>query len=211
MTLDIIQLMTHVQDREYDETDHRILDAALEENAAQGVGNLSLERVAKRARMNRATIYRRFGNREGLQGALAVREGKQMARELRDAVEDIEDTDTVFIEGFVAAIRFAREHPVIARTAQYEPGELIMIGRVNNSALLQVGASFMANTIRWAQEKGRALHLDADSAGDLAARMFAAFVLIPGGYNQLTNDEAARDFAKKTFVPMFLGNSLSAE
>jgi len=52
---------------------------------------------------------------------------------------------------------------------------------------------------------GRALHLDPDSAGETAARLFAAIILLPGGIVDLSSEDAARSYARSTLVPMFLG------
>jgi len=109
----------------------------------------------------------------------------------------------------VAALKFAREHPIIKRTAQFEPELLIQTALANDSALLRVGANLMADAFRWAQENGRAINLNPESAGDTAARLFASFVLLPGGSNNLTDDKSARKYAKETLIPMFLNNSSS--
>ncbi|MCG8609983.1 MAG: TetR/AcrR family transcriptional regulator [Pseudomonadales bacterium] len=206
-TVDLINLLQEARNTSFDETQKRILDAALEEAAAQGLHGLTIEGVARRSRLNRATIYRQVGNRDQLQTALAMREAKHLIDKLSTAVAGISDPETLLVEGFVAAIRFAREHPVIARTVKYEPGTLITIALANDAALLRTGATFMADTIRWAQENGQAKHLDADTAGDVAARLFSSFVLLPGGHNNLHDDDATRQFATTTLVPMLLGKN----
>lgn len=188
-------------------TKEKILSAALIEIEAKGFEKMSLEGIAKRAKINRVTIYRYFGNKEKLNAELALKEGKRMARTLVDATAGIEDPDTLFVEGFVAALKFAREHPIIKRTAQFEPDILITAALANDSALLRVGANLMTEAIRWAQERGRATHLNPESAGDTAARLFSSFVLLPGGSYHLANDNAARQYAKETLIPMLLGNS----
>ena len=57
-----------------DETSERILDAALALSAASGVQHLTMDAVARRARVGRMTVYRRFGDKERLVEALAARE-----------------------------------------------------------------------------------------------------------------------------------------
>ncbi len=188
-----------------DRTAQRILDAALAEAAAQGLHGLTTEGVARRAGVNRVTVYRRFGDREALLAALAAREGHRMATALTEATATIEDPDERFVEGFTAAIRLAREHPIIARTARHEPEALVAAGLADDAALLRIGAAFMAAAVRHAQRQGRALHLDPDAAGETAARLFAAFVLLPAGGINLHDDDATRAYARDTLVPMLLG------
>jgi len=183
----------------------RILDAALQEAAAQGTAGLTTEGVARRAGVNRVTVYRRFGDRDALLAALAIREGHRMAATLTQATADIDNPDDRFVEGFVAALQIAREHPLIARTARHEPAALIQAGLADDAALLRIGGAFMSAAICNAQAHGRAEHLDPDQAGETAARMFAAFVLLPGGIIDLHDNEAARIYARRTWVPMLLG------
>ena len=188
-----------------DATRRRILDAALREATATGAHRLTMEAVARRAGLNRTTIYRRFGNMEKVVSALAMREGRAMTAALREATAGIEDPRALFTEGFVAAHRFAREHPLIARTAEFEPGKLVEAGLANDAALLTLGGEFMAEAIRWAQAKGELSHLDPRSAGDTLARLFASFVLMPGKLNDLGSDDAARRYADTTLIPMLFG------
>jgi len=53
-----------------EEADRKILDAAREQLIADGYSRLRLEHVAKRAGVGKATIYRRWGSKEELAGAL---------------------------------------------------------------------------------------------------------------------------------------------
>lgn len=188
-----------------DKTLERILDAAATEAAAYGLGGLTIDGVARRAGVNRVTVYRRCGDRAGLLAALAAHEGHLMTSALAEATHAIEDPDERFVEGFCAAIRLAREHPIIARTARHEPEALIAAGLADDAALLRIGAAFVAESLRQAQDEGRAQHLDADIAGETAVRLFAAFVLLPGGGIDLHDDQSARAYARDTFVPMLLG------
>ena len=65
----------------------RILDAALELVAASGLRNLTMDEAASRAGVGRMTVYRRFGDREGLIDALAARESRRCLAELDRAVD----------------------------------------------------------------------------------------------------------------------------
>ena len=211
MKLEFLQQLSALGDKDYDATEKRILDGALQEAAAHGINKLTMEGIANRANLNRATLYRRFGSMDNVLTQLAMREARKLMRALSEATDGIDEPELLLAEGFVAAIRFAREHPVIARTAEFEPGMLVRAGLANNAAMLSLGARFMADTIRWAQSKNKATHLNANKAGDTAARLFASFVLMPGGINHLKNDQAARKYAREIFVPLFFGPSSSED
>lgn len=205
MSVDITALFSDDAQLADDGTRKRILDAALDETAAQGLHGLTIEGVARRCRMNRATIYRQFGGREALQSALLLREAQKLVQAMTKAVVTLQTPADVLAEGFVTAMRFAREHPVIQRLVAYEPGAVLEAAKAENSALLRLGGTVMSQTVLWAQSQGFANHLDAAVAGDVLARLFASFVLLPGGDQALTNDNEVRRFAQQTLVPMLQG------
>lgn len=188
-----------------DRTAGRILDATVAEFASRGYHGLTVGAIAHRAGVNRVTVYRRFGDRERLLTALAAREGHRMAAALVAATAAIDDPDERFVEGFTVALRLAREHPIIDRAARHEPEALVAAGLAEDARLLRIGAAFMSAAFRDARRRGRALHVDPDDAGETAARLFASFVLLPGGRLDLRDDDSARAFARRTLVPMLLG------
>lgn len=184
----------------------RILDAAVAEAAARGVANLTFEGVATRAGVNRTTLYRRFGDRESLIQAMMLREGWRIAEGITAALAGIVEPRARLAEGFVAAIRIAREHPLIQRLVQHEPGTLLAAGSADSGALLLLGSQFVAGQIRAGQREGNATHLDADEMGETMARLFAILVLIPGRYGiNLSDDDHARVYAQRTLIPMIFG------
>jgi AcrR family transcriptional regulator len=215
MTLDLAPLLAKLGRGEglepSDRTGDKILDAAVTEAAAQGVAGLTTEGVARRAGVNRATVYRRFGDRDGLIEAMTMREGQRMATGIAVAVAQVSEPAEQFVEGFVASIRLAREHPIISRVASVEPEKLVAAGLADNGALLRLGSGFVAAGIRVAQARGQATHLDADEAGETIARLFAAFVLLPVTQAiDLRTDESARAYARRTLGPMTFGPTTSS-
>jgi TetR/AcrR family transcriptional regulator, repressor for uid operon len=191
-----------------DRNEERILDAVVQEVAASGVDKLTVEGVSRRAGVNRATVYRRFGDLEALKEAATMREGRRMAETVAAAISGVTDHADRLVEAFVASIRMAREHPVISRTASLEPGQLVAAGLADGAALLQLGSSLVATNIRMAQADGLAAHLDPDEAGQTVAMLFAACVLLPTSQGiDLRSDESVRDYARRTLAPMVFGPS----
>ncbi|MEV6557614.1 helix-turn-helix domain-containing protein [Nocardia sp. NPDC051756] len=191
-----------------DRTEARILDAAVVEAAATGMTRLRIEAVARRAGVNRATVYRRFTDLDGLIEAIVMREGRRMAVTVLDAVDGVEGHPERLVEGFVACMRMAREHPVIARTAALEPDRLIAAGLADDAALLRLGSTVVADQLRQAQMDGYATHLDPDETGQSIAMLFAACVLLPTAQGiDLRTDESVRAYARRTVAPMVFGPS----
>lgn len=189
-----------------DRTAREILDATLLEAASRGLRALPMEGIARRAGVNRGTLYRRFGDRDGVVAALAAREGQRVRAALAEATDGLDDPADRLVEGFVAAVRYANAHPLVRRAAELEPETLIAAGLADDARLLRIGADVLAAEIRTAQAEGLALHLtDPDQAGETLARLFASFVLLPGGAIDLADEDAMRSYARNTLVPMLLG------
>jgi AcrR family transcriptional regulator len=193
-------------DEHDDRTAQRVLDAAVSEIAASGMGKLKIDPVARRAGVNRATIYRRFGDLDGLIEAVTMREGRRMAETVAEAVAGRSDHRERAVEAFVACLRMAREHPVIARVAALEPQALIEAGMADDAALLSLGGAVVAEQLRAAQADGLAMHLDPDEAGRTVAMLFAACVVMPTKHGvDLRTDESVRAYARRTLIPMIFG------
>lgn len=72
-------------------TRERLLDAAYEVFAREGVGSASLDTIAKQAGFTRGAFYSNFATKDDLLAALAVRENERRMRQLvegRDALEN---------------------------------------------------------------------------------------------------------------------------
>ncbi|MEO6606755.1 MAG: helix-turn-helix domain-containing protein, partial [Aeromicrobium sp.] len=149
-----------------DVTATRILDGALAQGAAHGLDGFSLEAVARRAGVNRVTIYRRFGDREGLLAALAAREGWRMTEAVLTATSNLEDPTERLVEIFIVALNYVHEHPVLQRAATIEPEGLIAAGMAHDAALLRVGAALLADAISQAQADSTASTVDPYVAGE---------------------------------------------
>lgn len=189
-----------------DTTATRILDAAVSECASRGIGALTIDGVARRAGVNRVTVYRRFGDRDSMLQAMTLREGRRMAEGIVVAISGVTDPADQLVEAFVAAMRLAEAHPVIRRTAEFEPQDLIAAGLADGAALLVLGSTFIAAGVRHAQAGGLAVHLDADQVGETMARLFASFVLLPADHAiDARSTDGARAFARGTLVPLLLG------
>ncbi|WP_433654625.1 TetR/AcrR family transcriptional regulator [Nocardia sp. CA-128927] len=188
-----------------DGTRGRVLDAAVTEAAAQGLHGLTMDRVSRRAGVNRATVYRYFGDRDGLLEALALREGWRIAARIAEAAGSITDPYLRFIEACSLALHLTHSHPIVQRTARMEPQALIDAGLAGDAGMLRIVAHIIAADLADAQTQGVAQHVDAELAGETVARLLASFILLPGGAINLDDEPAVRRYIEGTLAPMVLG------
>lgn len=182
-------------DQATDATSERILDAALQESAAVGLARITVEDVVRRAGVSRMTAYRRYPRRDDLVDALVHRETQRFLAAVADAIERVEDSKDGVAEAFMAAVRFAREHPMVRRVGTAEPAA---IGEW--AELMDMGAAFIANYI----------HGDAEGlpgqqvrwVADVFARLFFTYISSPPSDPDFSDDEELRQFAHQVLTPM---------
>jgi AcrR family transcriptional regulator len=175
-----------------DAMSNRILDAALALSAASGVRNLTMDEVARRARVGRMTVYRRFGDRDGLVEALSVREARRCFAALDRAADPDQPLADQIAAGFVTSLRIAAGHPLLARLARVE-GETVL--ETLNSGLFDTAVAFLAARLRLVVPQ-------ADVAAELLVRIACSFVLMPGGGLPLDDEDRLREIARAHLVPM---------
>lgn len=194
-----------------DATATAILDATQAEVGQRGIAKASLDAIAKRAGVNRVTLYRRFTDREGLMAAWAAREGARMTRHLANATEPYAEPRQRLVEAFVAAASYAQDHPFVQHMARRDPASFVRAFTANDTALLRLGAGVAATEIRSYHLEGCATHLDADAVGETLARLMFACVLLPGGLIDVFQPHTIRTYAESTLVPLVFGPDAAGE
>ncbi len=182
-------------DEAADRTSQRILDAALIEAAAVGLQRITVEDVVRRAGISRMTAYRRYPRRDDLVGALVRRETQRFLAAVADAIDTVKDPNEGVAEAFIAAVSFAREHPILRRAGQSEPAPI-----ADSVELLTMGSAFIANYIH-GDERGRPSQR-VRWVADVFARLFFTYISMPPSDPDFGDDAELRRFAHQVLTPM---------
>jgi AcrR family transcriptional regulator len=182
-----------------DATSDRILDAALELCAASGVSNLTMDDVAARAGVGRMTVYRRFGDRAALVETLGVRECRRCLADLDAALDLSAEPAEQVADGFVAAMRIAREHPLLNRLARIEPEAIVAALSADDGALFTLMREFAAARLI---ENSGLERTAAVEAAEVLVRLCISFVLVQDSAVQVEDEDAARAFARRALAPV---------
>ena len=196
-------------------TDVAILEAALEQFALTGIRRTSTDDVARRAGVNRATLYRRFGSREQLLAAAYLHEAGRVLEELTRRVPEVPDDAgsgadfdpaANVVTMFTEAVTLMRSHPLLERMRQID-GDLIAQGMtVGAGDVLGFAADTLAHRIRELHRwRGTEPPADPRDLGHTVARLIHSLVLTPGGGPDLDTPAAARRYAAAVVVPLVLG------
>ena len=114
----------------------RVLRAALDCIAQDGLAATSVEDVARRAEVGRATIYRHFpGGREQLLSETVTWEVARFFAGIEAAIADAPDLAARFEQAFVAGDRALADHALLHRLLRTEP-EAIMTELATASELV---------------------------------------------------------------------------
>ncbi|WP_245623082.1 TetR/AcrR family transcriptional regulator [Spirillospora albida] len=177
-----------------DDLDTRILDAALTEFETYGLRRVSVEDVAKRAAVARTTIYRRFTNKEQLVQAVILREVRRFLTAIAAATDGLASAEDAVVEGFVAGLQAAREHPLMARVVQSEPEAFLPQLSMNGGAVMLAARDILADRLRRARPEGDAA--DLATVAEVLLRVATSLLLVPGGGLVLETDDELRAFAR---------------
>jgi AcrR family transcriptional regulator len=191
----------------HDDVGARILDAAFEQFCLIGIRRSSMEDVARRARVGRVTIYRRFESKDKLVSALLWRETRTAIGKVQAAVQDVADVEDRFVEGFVAGMRAVRRHPLLVAMITTEPETALPLLTTKASGGLELARAFMAEEIRRARKDLGISETDSEQLAEIFARLTHSLVLTPATCLPLDDDTRTREFARRHIVPMVTGRA----
>lgn len=181
-----------------DRTSQRLLDAALKEAASVGLHRITVEEVVRKAGVSRMTAYRRYPRRDDLVAALVRRETQRFLAAVADAVDGTVDPDRAgegVANAFIAAVTFAREHPILRRAPHTDPAP-----PAESADLIDMGSAFIANYIH-----GEAPGTPAQPVrwvADVFARLFFTYLSMPPSDPDFGDDRELRRFADAVLTPM---------
>lgn len=183
-------------------TRRRILQAALACFVEVGIRRTTVEDVARRAGLGRATLYRFFSDKNALVQAVVLRECMQAMRDIGRRLAGIEDVETQFVEAMVLTVQGARSHPLVRRLFELEPGWLLPHLTVAGGTGFELACGYA--TVQWRQWQaiGHFTGVDAEAAGELCVRLAHSLVLTPGSRASMRDEEGLRKYTRDFLLPL---------
>jgi AcrR family transcriptional regulator len=176
-----------------------ILDAAVVEFERHGLRRVALDDVARRARVSRTTIYRRFAGRDELVAAVIDRENAELFADIAEELKSRRPQSNYYVEAFTLSILRFRQHRILTRMLADEPGLMIELADQH-----WVGAvERMAAALRVVFPDGFAQQIGDEAVDELAETIlrYAAMVLLLPSRKPLTDADDIRAFATEHFLP----------
>lgn len=185
-----------------DESGESILRAAREVFGDQGLRRTTVEDVAIHASLARATVYRKFANKDELVEAVLLAEMREYLRSLDAMAETIDGFAEQNVEGFVLTLRYIRENSLLASVVARDGAWGLAYFSAAAGPVIAAARDYLAAKMRAAQANGESDEFDPLPVAELIVRMCHSLMLTPGGVIPPGDDEAARSFARSVIVPL---------
>ncbi|RBO82391.1 TetR/AcrR family transcriptional regulator [Nocardia puris] len=186
-----------------DTIEERILDGALAQFERVGVKKSTIEDIARRAGVDRVTVYRRIGSRDDVVRAVTAREVRRLLTELDEIPERHETLDDIVADVFVTVITRWRTHPLIERLLALEPERLLGQVTTEGGPPFLMSVTTTVAILRRAVERGLCPdHPDLTDRVEIACRVVHSLIVQPVGAIDLDSAERLDSFARTYLVPI---------
>lgn len=159
------------------DTATRILDATLATMADHGIARLSLEDVARRARLSRQTVYRYFPSKKDLLDAAVLREEDVFISNMVAAADRHRELEPALRAAMEAAMRTGQAHALLNRLLATEPNSLVTLVTTDRGPVLSAARQALEEILAgWLP---RAPKARLKMAADAVARLLVSYVVNP--------------------------------
>jgi AcrR family transcriptional regulator len=183
-----------------DDATTAMLDATSFLLASYGLRRWTMEDVAERAGLGRATVYRRFESRDELVHAALGRDARRFFAAVAEAVADLDTFEDKVVDGFLVGSVRARQSVMGALFASDPAAALSLL---TAAPLLDLARAALVE--RYQIVTGRQLSdreaADATLVAEALVRLGLSFVLLPGSVIDLDRPETARQSLRRLLGP----------
>lgn len=186
-----------------DPINDRVLEAARQEFEMVGIRRASVIDIARRARVSRATLYRRFQDKDSLVAAVLAQDVAATLGRIDAATAAEDDATEALVTIGVIALRELRQHPILSRLLETEPEELYHWAVGNGEAILALARGFVAPRLRALRPVSTLPAGDVEVGAEMLVRLWTSITITPGGVIPAEDDEAVARFLRRYIVPLF--------
>jgi AcrR family transcriptional regulator len=192
-----------------DDITSRILGATLEQAELVGMRRITMEDVARRSGVGRATLYRRFPTKAALIDAVVLAEARRYFDGNAQACSHATTLEDRLVYGTVFTVTFLREHALLKKLLRTEPETILSsltidVGPILDFAIDQSAAElrteiYGTTAITPHQER----HLR--TVAELHTRLTLSFIVTQHSCVNLATIDDTRAFVRQYLLPMITG------
>ena len=187
-----------------DKTSRRIINAARDLIAMHGFRRTSMDDIAAAATVGRATLFRRFTNRDALIRAVIFGELQRILDRFDAETEAIDDPSEYIVAGFLIILREVHDNDLLRRVLVTDAERVLPLLTVDADAAMQLGYAFARQALTRARQAGIELTADEAVLAELLTRIAQSFALTPETVFPLDDAVALERIARATLVPLIL-------
>lgn len=180
----------------------QVLDAALALFIESGLRRTTMDDVAGKAGIGRATIYRRFGDKDQLVQAVILRECQQQLALIEQRLKGVESAVDALLEAFVLSVTGAHRHPLLIRLLSSEPDTILPYLTTELPEVTTFSRLYLAAQISKSQKAGLIAGKPAEQMAELLLRLVQSLVLSPTGVIDPADEDSVRGFANLFLRPL---------
>ncbi|MDR7172979.1 AcrR family transcriptional regulator [Nocardia kruczakiae] len=181
--------------------EERILEAALIQFEQVGVKKTTIEDIARKAGVDRVTVYRRVGARDDVVRAVTEREVRKLLAELGELPARHDTLEGLVVDVFATVLARWRTHPLVQRMLTLEPDRLLPQLTTEGGAFFMMSVAATTEILRNAmREKGFPEVPDLDVRVEVVCRIVHSLILQPTGAIDL--DSGLTAFARDYIRPI---------
>ncbi|WP_172803204.1 TetR/AcrR family transcriptional regulator [Alloactinosynnema sp. L-07] len=184
----------------------RILDAALALFEDVGIRRTTLEDIARRAGVDRVTVYRRLGSKSDVVEAVNAREARRIFALVFDTASKSATAADRIAVGFATVVHRLWTHALINRLLRLEPESSLPKMTTEATELIRIA---VAGTVEMLEQAVRDDLLppadDYPARAEIMVRLAHSFIVTPQGHLPLADEADLLDFARAYVVPIITG------
>ncbi|MED5240089.1 MAG: helix-turn-helix domain-containing protein [Pseudomonadota bacterium] len=198
-------LLQGIQLPEGDKTYVKILDAGLALFIEFGLRRTTMEDVANRAGVGRATAYRRFGDKDQLIHAVILREAKRELDLIEQELNAIEGGLNKLLESFVLAVTRAHAHPLWRRLQTSDTEIILPFFTQGLWQMMAFFRMFLATMLERVKKEEAISDLSTEFLAELMLRLMQSMLLSPEGVMNPSDEASVRKVADQCLRPLMAG------
>lgn len=175
------------------------LDGALAAFLDFGLRRTSVNEISKRSGISPATLYRWFGNKDGIVAAVVLREIQRFLADLETQIDPTAPPADQLAEVTVLVARQLRHQPLLQRLIETEPEDLLPRLTTHGWPIIEAGAQYLCGRIQRLIDDGTLETFDPRPLAEILARVTHSLMLTPTTSLRLDDDDSIRAEAKATF------------
>ncbi len=187
---------------EGDKTYQKLLDSGLELFTEFGLRRTTMEDVATKAGVGRATAYRRFSDKDQLIQVVILRECQRELSKIEDDLRSIERGLERVLESFVLAVTRAYGHPLLRRLMTSEPETILPMLTQRLWQMMSFFRIYLASLLDRVKKEGDIRDQSSEMLAELMLRLVQSMVLSPDGVMNPADEASVRKVAELYLRPL---------